>query len=161
MVHGQAKQSGLFTFARIYDSGHEIPYYQPLTALTLFERAITGYDIATGENVVNGAYVTVGPEKSTYREGNATVRSSVVQEGQLELVDLADNATLGHPDDRVLSATNPGRKMLAEDGKADAGKLVLTNASPYGNTLDGLRKSGKLTVPIHMRKRGRKVRGGT
>ena len=164
IVHGQAKQSGLFTFARIYDSGHEIPYYQPLTALALFERAITGYDIATGETVVNGAYVTAGPEKSTYREGNATVKFSVEQEGQLQLVDLADNATLGHPDDRVLHpVSNPGRKLLAGDGnngKADAGKLVLTNASPYGNTVDGLRKSGKLTIPIHMRKRGRKVRGG-
>ena len=107
--------------------------------------------------------MTVGPEKSTYREGNATVRSSVVQEGQLQLVDLGDNHTVLHPEDRVLSATNPGRKLAEDgsDGKVDAGKLVLTNASPNGNTLDGLRKSGKLTVPIHMRKRGRKARRGT
>ena len=93
------------------------------------------------------------------------MRSSVVQEGQLQLVDLADNASLVHADDRVLHPElNPGRKLLAENannGKPDAGKLVLTNASPYGNTLDGLRKSGKLAIPIHMRKRGRKVRGGT
>ena len=93
------------------------------------------------------------------------MKFSVVQDGQLELVDLADNATLVHADDRVLHTDlNPGRKLLAEggsDGKSDAGKLGLTNASPYGNTLDGLRTSGKLTIPIHMRKRGRKVRRGT
>ena len=90
------------------------------------------------------------------------MRLSAAQEGQLQLVDLAVNATLGHPDDRVLAATNPpNRMLLAEDGKADAGNSVLTNASHYGNTLNGLRKSGKLTIPIHMRKRGSKVRGGT
>ena len=92
------------------------------------------------------------------------MKISVLQNEQLELVDLADNASLVHADDRVLHpGVNPGRKLLAEDGsdgEADAGKLVLTNASPFGNTLDGLRKSGKLTIPIHMRKRGRKMRGG-
>lgn len=92
------------------------------------------------------------------------MKFSPVQDGQLELVDLTDNASLVHADDRVLHPDeNPGRNLLAEDGsdgEADAGKLMLTNASPFGNTLDGLRKSGKLTIPIHMRKRGRKVRRG-
>ena len=166
IVHGQAKQSGFFTFARIYESGHEVPYYQPLTALALFERAINGYDIATGEQSVDREYVTVGSAKSTYREGNSTVNLFVVQDqdGQLELIDPG-NDTLVHSGDRTLHPVmNPGRKLLAQDANAtnaDAGKLVLTNASTSSNTLDGLRKSGKLTIPIHMRKRARKVRGGT
>ncbi|KAM0805136.1 putative carboxypeptidase 2 [Usnea florida] len=164
IVHGQAKQSGFFTFARIYESGHEIPYYQPLTALALFERAISGYDIATGEQKVDREYVTVGSAKSTYREGNATMKFAVVQDGQLELLDPG-NDTLVHENDRTLHPVmNPGKKLLAEDANntnLDVGKLALMNASTSTNTLDGLRKSGKLTIPIHMRKRARKMRRGT
>ena len=35
IVHGVVRQSGLYSFARIYQSGHQVPFYQPLTALTL------------------------------------------------------------------------------------------------------------------------------
>jgi len=36
------KQSGHFAFVRIYESGHEVPFYQPLASLEMFERAICG-----------------------------------------------------------------------------------------------------------------------
>ena len=86
------------------------------------------------------------------------------QDGQLELIDPG-NDTLVHSGDRTLHPVmNPGSKLLAQDANTtnpDAGKLVLTNASTSSNTLDGLRKSGKLAIPIHMRKRARKMRGRT
>ena len=63
---------------RIYESGHEVPFYQPLIALEIFERAIAGLDIATGHVHVNDAYRTIGPPESTYREGNSTIQFSVV-----------------------------------------------------------------------------------
>ncbi|KAK9415167.1 putative Carboxypeptidase S1 [Seiridium unicorne] len=75
IVHGQVKQSDLFSFVRIYESGHEVPFYQPLAALELFERALARKDIATGETVVSssGKYKTVGTATSDYREGNSTI----------------------------------------------------------------------------------------
>ena len=91
------------------------------------------------------------------------MKYSLVQNDQLTLVDVAAYNSLVHPDRVLSSGMVPGRKLLAggeSDGKPDAGKLMLANASPYGNTLNGLRESGKLDIPIHMRKRGRKVRGG-
>lgn len=33
---GQIQQSGLLTFIRVYQAGHEVPYYQPLNALGMF-----------------------------------------------------------------------------------------------------------------------------
>ncbi|KAI1496888.1 Alpha/Beta hydrolase protein [Biscogniauxia marginata] len=83
VVHGQVKQSGKFSFTRIYESGHEVPFYQPLASLEYFERAIKGLDIETGEKPVVGAaegdlYLTSGPKRSTYREGNATVQWEVL-----------------------------------------------------------------------------------
>jgi hypothetical protein len=77
IVHGQVKQSGLFSFLRIYESGHEVPFYQPLAALEIFERALKQVDIATGKEKISSGYKTVGTPTSTYREGNATVQFEV------------------------------------------------------------------------------------
>jgi carboxypeptidase C (cathepsin A) len=78
IVHGQVRQSGKFSFSRIYLSGHEVPFYQPLVALQLFSRVITGRDVATGLSIVGKCYRTVGSKQSTYREGNSTVQYKVV-----------------------------------------------------------------------------------
>lgn len=72
-VHGQVRQAGAFSFTRVYDSGHMVPFYQPLAALELFERAIQGLDIASGVHRVDAAYRTEGPSASTYHEGNSTM----------------------------------------------------------------------------------------
>jgi hypothetical protein len=77
IVHGQVKQAGLFSFIRIYESGHEVPFYQPLASLEMFERALKQVDIATGKEDVCDTYLTVGTPTSTYREGNATVQVDV------------------------------------------------------------------------------------
>ncbi|KAH7384451.1 carboxypeptidase S1 [Pyrenochaeta sp. MPI-SDFR-AT-0127] len=77
VVHGQVRQSGLFSFVRIYESGHEVPFYQPLASLEIFERALKQVDIATGKEEARGEYKTVGTPTSTYREGNGTVQFEV------------------------------------------------------------------------------------
>lgn len=78
VAHGQVKQAGKFSFTRIYESGHEVPFYQPLASLEYFARAIRGSDIETGESAVASGYRTSGPAKSTYREGNGTVQWEVL-----------------------------------------------------------------------------------
>jgi len=80
IVHGQVKQSELFSFVRIYEAGHEVPFYQPLASLEVFARALNQTDIATGEIKVAGgygAYKTVGTPTSDFKEGNATVQFDV------------------------------------------------------------------------------------
>jgi carboxypeptidase D len=77
ITHGQVKQSGKFSFTRIYESGHEVPFYQPLASLEYFERAIKGLDIETGKRRVDEKYKTKGPQRSTYREGNSTVQFDI------------------------------------------------------------------------------------
>ncbi len=72
------KQAGKFAFSRIYESGHEVPFYQPLAALEIFERAINGKDIATGTVTPGPDYLTEGTAESTYREGNSTIQFEVL-----------------------------------------------------------------------------------
>jgi hypothetical protein len=78
IVHGQVKQAGLFSFLRIYESGHEVPFYQPLASLEIFDRALKQTDIATGKvDSIDGSYKTYGTPTSTYREGNATIQLKI------------------------------------------------------------------------------------
>lgn len=82
IVHGQVKQADLFSFVRIYEAGHEVPFYQPLASLEVFARALNQTDIATGKIQLGGggyptAYKTVGTKKSEFREGNSTVQMDV------------------------------------------------------------------------------------
>jgi carboxypeptidase C (cathepsin A) len=80
IVHAQVKQAGKFSFTRVFEAGHEVPFYQPLAALEMFDRVINGLDVATGTRKIGNksCYVTKGTAKSEYREGNATVQFEVL-----------------------------------------------------------------------------------
>jgi carboxypeptidase C (cathepsin A) len=61
-VGGQVRQYGNLSFSRVYESGHEIPSYQPETAYKMFTRALFNRDIATGtvDTAANPDYSTNG-----------------------------------------------------------------------------------------------------
>ncbi|KAI0598269.1 alpha/beta-hydrolase [Biscogniauxia sp. FL1348] len=62
---GQVRQYGLFSFTRVYKSGHMVPSYQPEVAYHILHRAMQGKDIATGKIDINSDYSTDGPFNST------------------------------------------------------------------------------------------------
>ncbi|EXJ58404.1 carboxypeptidase D [Cladophialophora yegresii CBS 114405] len=67
--YGETREYGNFSFTRIYESGHEVPYYQPIASLGFFTRAINGLDIATGTMPVNGSQGgTSGSPSATHTE---------------------------------------------------------------------------------------------
>lgn len=82
-VPGQVKQHGRFSFARIYYSGHEVPFYQPIAASELHHRTVHGLDLATGQEAVSDGYVTKGSPKSKFREGGDTVQHHIAKTGSL------------------------------------------------------------------------------
>ncbi|KAJ1323698.1 Serine carboxypeptidase [Microdochium nivale] len=61
-VGGMVRQHAGLSFARIYDAGHEVPYYQPDTAYAMFSRVMAGRDVATGQVLAEKLYSTEGPE---------------------------------------------------------------------------------------------------
>jgi carboxypeptidase C (cathepsin A) len=79
VVHGQVKQAGDFAFVRAYQSGHMVPFFQPLLALEILTRTMHDLDIATGKHKMGGT--TIGSARSTFVEGNRTVQWSDVPEG--------------------------------------------------------------------------------
>ncbi|KAI9646101.1 hypothetical protein NHQ30_005541 [Ciborinia camelliae] len=106
IVHGQVKQSGRFSFSRIYESGHEVPFYQPLAALEIFARIVSRMDIATGLISLeeNTTYLTTGTASSTYREGNATMQFRVLDPSSTY------NTTLNGPN--PVSAGTAAKRVL-------------------------------------------------
>ena len=137
LVHGQAKQSGLFTFVRVYDAGHEVPYYQPLTALNIFERVINRYDVATGQTMVGPDFVSVGEAKSTYREGNASVifpPGAAASEGGGGSVETysSEEADDQQPPAKSWNGIRPPARVLATLGD-DGLRLVTPNATSVNN----------------------------
>ncbi|PGG96551.1 carboxypeptidase D [Blastomyces parvus] len=66
--YGATREYGNFSFTRVYDAGHKVPYYQPLASLHLFNRSITGMDLSTGQVRINDTYGTSGSEKSTHMQ---------------------------------------------------------------------------------------------
>ncbi|KAI0103332.1 carboxypeptidase S1 [Nemania sp. FL0031] len=57
---GQVRQHGKFSFARVYQSGHMVPTYQPEAAYTILHRAMDGKDIATGSVDATDDYSSEG-----------------------------------------------------------------------------------------------------
>src|SRR4051794_4366616 len=46
--YGEVREYGNFSFTRIYESGHAVPYYQPEAALAIFSRVLDHVNIADG-----------------------------------------------------------------------------------------------------------------
>lgn len=65
---GAVREYGNFSFTRIYEAGHEIPYYQPEASLELFRRVLNHVVIADGSQVVTDIYGTNGTATSTHTE---------------------------------------------------------------------------------------------
>ncbi|CAE7178813.1 Carboxypeptidase [Pyrenophora teres f. teres] len=66
-VGGVVRQYGNLSFSRIYDSGHQIPFYQPETAFTVFSRIIQGDDISMGRDIDLATFGTKGPSTSDHK----------------------------------------------------------------------------------------------
>ncbi|KAF1831544.1 carboxypeptidase S1 [Decorospora gaudefroyi] len=112
IVHGQVRQAGLFSFLRIYEAGHEVPFYQPLAALAFFERALKQVDLATGTEKCGRGYVSVGTPTSEYREGNGTMQFEVLSEN------ATYNTVLNAPDPESTWAVGGGeRRVRKRDGR--------------------------------------------
>jgi carboxypeptidase C (cathepsin A) len=74
--YGETREYGNFSFTRLYEAGHEVPYYQPLASLALFNRTINMFDIATGETKLTADYSTNGTAEATHTESFVPLPSS-------------------------------------------------------------------------------------
>lgn len=106
-VRGETKQAGAFSFTRVFFAGHVAAFYEPAGALAVFERAITGRDVATGLTPATGAAANVTTAgraaAGLFREGPGTIQTKVTPPGAVynTLTHLPEAGTNGT---RLLSS---------------------------------------------------------
>lgn len=74
--YGEVRQAGNFSFTRVYEAGHEVPFYQPEAAFAIYDRAINHKIIATGDMPVTLGYQTNGTANATHTEPFVALPSS-------------------------------------------------------------------------------------
>ena len=113
--YGQVRQYGGFSFARIYQAGHEVPFYQPQASLEFFRRTLDNVDIATGETNLTATYNTTGLANSTQTEAYVAIPSASGSESALSY---------------TAEITNPITSVLQED------VVPVTSSSTSATTTD-------------------------
>ncbi|BFZ55244.1 hypothetical protein PYCC9005_002284 [Savitreella phatthalungensis] len=76
-VVGHVQQYGKFSYVRVFDAGHEVPYYQPEAALAIFNRTILHRALANGRSIsanyaTNGSVDVNAPRKLPPFEAQVT-----------------------------------------------------------------------------------------
>ncbi|KAK3113621.1 hypothetical protein LTR53_008922 [Teratosphaeriaceae sp. CCFEE 6253] len=66
--YGEVRQYGNFSFLRMYESGHEVPYYQPAASLEFFRRVLGNLIISDGSEAVTPTYSSPGIANATHTE---------------------------------------------------------------------------------------------
>ena len=74
--YGETRQAGNFSFTRVYEAGHEVPFYQPEASLAIFQRALQHLIIADGTTAVTADYGTTGDATATHTEPFVALPSS-------------------------------------------------------------------------------------
>lgn len=74
--YGETREYGNFSFTRVYEAGHEVPYYQPIAALQLFNRTLNGWELPKGEKKLTSGDGSSGPATATHTESSVALPSS-------------------------------------------------------------------------------------
>ncbi|KAL4774098.1 Alpha/Beta hydrolase protein [Aspergillus nidulans var. acristatus] len=79
--YGETREYGNFSFSRVYEAGHEVPYYQPAASLQLFNRTLFGWDIAEGNVQIWPGYSTNGTAWPTHTESFVPLPTATPSKG--------------------------------------------------------------------------------
>ncbi|KAJ5658097.1 Peptidase S10 serine carboxypeptidase [Penicillium longicatenatum] len=71
--YGETREYGNFSFTRVYEAGHEVPFYQPIAALQLFNRTLNGWELPTGEKKLTPAFGSSGPASATHTQSSVAL----------------------------------------------------------------------------------------
>lgn len=78
---GQTREYGNFSFTRVYEAGHEVPYYQPKASLQLFNRTLNGWELPTGGKKLTPDFGSEGPAEATHTQASVPLPSKTGKPG--------------------------------------------------------------------------------
>ncbi|KAJ5753870.1 uncharacterized protein N7511_008023 [Penicillium nucicola] len=78
--YGETREFGNFSFTRVYEAGHEVPYYQPVAALQLFNRTLFGWELPDGVRKLKDGFGTEGDAVATHTQSSVPLPSATKAE---------------------------------------------------------------------------------
>jgi len=114
--YGEVRQYGNFSFLRIYEAGHEVPFYQPEASLAMFQRVLGNIDVATGEEVVTGTLATNGTANATYTEPYVAIPSVTGTGVEPSYTAAITNHITSVPAESVAAVSSGSASMTTTDG---------------------------------------------
>jgi len=119
-VGGMVRQYGNLSFSRVFESGHEVPAYQPETAFQIFNRTLSALDVATGSvSILPGANGSVYGSQGV--ADTFSIKNSVPPAPQPTCYVLDFETCTDDQQDEVLSGKTPIVSYILQDA---AGKSV-------------------------------------
>jgi len=95
--YGEVRQAGNFSFLRVYESGHEVPYYQPKASLEFFRRVLENRTLADGYTYLTNNYTTNGTVNATHTESYPTLTLTSTSMASVSTEGVVAPATTGAP----------------------------------------------------------------
>ncbi|KAK4696036.1 hypothetical protein P7C71_g1816, partial [Lecanoromycetidae sp. Uapishka_2] len=114
--YGEVRQYGNFSFLRMYEAGHEVPFYQPAASLAMFQRVLDNIDLATGEEVVTGTLVTNGTANATHTEPYVAIPSVTGTGVEPSYTAAITNPITSVPVESVAAVSSGSASMTTTDG---------------------------------------------
>jgi carboxypeptidase D len=74
--YGETREYGNFSFTRVYEAGHEVPFYQPVASLQLFNRTLNGWELPKGEKKLTPDFGSSGPKSATHTQASVALPTS-------------------------------------------------------------------------------------
>ena len=118
---GSVRQYGNFSFSRVYESGHEVPAYQPETALKIFHRVLFNRDIATGNTttIANGTYAYTTDTKGLRDTWSIKNKDPPEPKWICYLLDIGDTCT-DEQVETIMNVTAVFKDWILEDANSTA-----------------------------------------
>jgi len=128
-IGGMVRQYGNFSFSRVFESGHEVPAYQPETAFQIFNRTMNNLDIATGN--VSTLPSRTGMYSSQGMSDTWSIKNQVPPMPQPTCYVLNFATCTDDQAEEVISGTIPIKNYILQDA---AGKSVQFPSGTSGSS---------------------------
>lgn len=115
--YGEVRQYGNYSFLRIYEAGHEVPFYQPVGSLAAFSRILGKLDLATGTELVEGTYETNGTAEATHTEEYVAIPTATGSGAALSYTAAITVPITSVPSDGYVVVESPTSVSTSEIGR--------------------------------------------
>jgi len=113
--YGEVREYGNFSFVRIYEAGHQVPYYQPVASLEMFRRAIKGVTMTNGTEMTKPNLGSKGNAHATHTEPFVPLPKTSTAPAASKTSSSKPHSTSSYASVKESTTTTPEKKRSLRD----------------------------------------------